>query len=791
VTIERSVSAPAWRDPSAAPAERVSDLLARLSLAEKVAQLQGAWLGVDAASGDVAPHQHNFAVPPARWGELIRDGIGQLTRVYGTAPVAPADGARALARSQRQIMAAGRHGIPAMVHEECLTGLAAWQAPVYPSPMAWGATFDPDLIERMGAQIGATMRRLGVHQGLAPVLDVLRDLRWGRAEETISEDPYLVGMIGSGYVRGLESAGVVATLKHFAGYSASRGGRNLAPVSIGPRELADVLLPPFEMALRAGARSVMNSYTDLDGVPAAADAGLLTSLLRETYGFSGTVVSDYFSVAFLHTLHGVAGTRAEAAGLALRAGIDVELPTADCYGGPLLAALEDGAIDAGLVDRAARRVLTQKCELGLLDPDWSPDPELTGPGPVTGTVTAGGPGPGTALDDSESRSLARDIARRSVVLLANQGALPLAPGQRIAVVGPRADEASAMLGCYSFPQHVGVHHPGVTLGIEVPTVLDALRADPAGYTVSYAQGCPVLGGDEAGLAEAATVARAADACVAVLGDLAGLFGRGTSGEGCDAADLRLPGRQEDLLEALLATGTPVVLVLLAGRPYDLSRQAGRLAAAVCGFYPGEEGGAALADVLSGRVNPSGRLPVSFPAAGSNQPGTYLAAPLGQRSQVSTIDPTPLFPFGHGLSYAPVTWVRIRSSSPPQWPADGCCRFTATLRNDATIPAAEVIQVYLHDPVAEVARPVQQLIAAARVDLPPGSTRTVQFTVHADLTSYTGRAGHRQVDAGQVELRVGRSSTDIEAALGYTLTGQRREVGFDRVLHPEITLLPPD
>ena len=786
MTIERSLATGTWRDPSAAATERVNDILAQLTTEEKVAQLYGVWLGADAGGGDVAPHQHDQVAAEVSWDSLIQDGIGQLTRVYGSAPVPPAEGARAVARSQRQIMAAGRHGIPAMVHEECLTGLAAWQAPVYPSPLCWGATFDPDLIERMAARIGATMRRLGVHQGLAPVLDVLRDLRWGRAEETIGEDPYLVGVIGSGYVRGLESAGVVATLKHFAGYSASRGGRNLAPVSIGPRELADVLLPPFEMALRAGARSVMNSYTDLDGVPAAADPSLLTGLLREDYGFTGTVVSDYFSVAFLASLHGVAGTRAEAAGLALRAGIDVELPTADCYRDPLLAALENGTIDIALVDRAVRRVLSQKCELGLLDPDWSPDPELAG---------AGGPAEGAAagavLDDRESRSLARDIARQSIVLLANQGVLPLDPGQRIAVVGPRAHEASAMLGCYSFPQHVIVHHPGVPLGIEVPTVLDALRADPAGYTVSYAQGCPVLGGDDTGLAEAAAAAGAADVCVAVLGDLAGLFGRGTSGEGCDVADLRLPGRQEELLDALLATGTPVVLVLLAGRPYDLSRQAGRLAAVVCGFYPGEEGARALADVLSGRVNPSGRLPVSFPGAGSNQPATYLAAPLGQRTQVSIIDPTPLFPFGHGLSYAPVTWVSVRSCSPPQWPADGCCQFTVTLRNGATVPAAEVIQVYLHDPVAEVARPVQQLVAAAKVDLPPGSSRTVQFTVHADLTCYTGAAGHRQVDPGQVELRVGRSSTDIETRLSYTLTGQRREVGFGRALHPDITLLPAD
>ena len=467
MTIERSLATETWRDPSAPTGERVSDLLAQLTTEEKVAQLYGVWVGVDAASGEVAPHQDDLAQPGVSWDELIRDGIGQLTRVYGTVPVAPAEGARAVALSQRQIVAAGRHGIPAMVHEECLTGLEAWQATVYPSPLCWGATFDPDLIERMGAQIGAAMRRLGVHQGLAPVLDVLRDLRWGRAEETIGEDPYLVGMIGSGYVRGLESAGVVATLKHFAGYSASRGGRNLAPVSIGPRELADVLLPPFEMALRAGARSVMNSYTDLDGVPAAADPGLLTSLLRETYGFTGTVVSDYFSVAFLHTLHGVAGTRprrppwpcARASTWSCR---PWTATATRCW--PRWPA---GPSTSREVDRAVRRVLTQKCELGLLDPDWSPDPEA-----AAGAVT---------LDDSESRSLARDVARRSIVLLANQGTLPLAPGQRIAVVGPRSHEASAMLGCYSFPRHVGVHHPELPLGVEVPTVLDALRADPAGY----------------------------------------------------------------------------------------------------------------------------------------------------------------------------------------------------------------------------------------------------------------------------------------------------------------------
>jgi beta-glucosidase len=630
--------------------------------------------------------------------------------------------------------------------------------------LCWGASFDPDLVRRMGEQIGRSMRRLGVHQGMAPVLDVARDLRWGRVEETIGEDPYLAGTIGSAYVAGLQSSGVIATLKHFVGYSGSRAGRNLAPVPIGSRELADVLLPPFEMALRAGARSVMNAYTDNDGLPVAADASLLTDRLRNTYGFTGTVVADYFSISFLRTLHGVAGDRGDAAGQALAAGIDVELPTMDCYGDPLLSALTAGNVREELVDRALERVLRQKCDLGLLDYDWSPEAI---------------PNDQVDLDDSESRALARRLAERSIVLLHNDGTLPLGAGTRVAVVGPRADDPGAMLGCYSFPMHVGVHHPDVPLGVDVPTVLQALRS---GHEVMYAQGCPVVGGEDAGIAAAVDIAWDADVCVAVLGDRAGLFGGGTSGEGCDVADLRLPGRQEELLEALLATGRPVVLVLLSGRPYELSRQIDRLAAVVCGFYPGEEGAAAIADVLSGRINPSGRLPVGFPAEGASQPSTYLAARLGRLSEVSTVDPTALFPFGHGISYAPATWMNI-DESPMRWPTDGTTHLTVTVRNDAAIATTEVVQIYLHDPVAQVARPVQQLIAAKRVDLAPGETRTLDVELHADLTAYTGRAGRKLVEAGEVELRVGASSTDIRATLPRTLTGPSREVGFTRVLQP--------
>lgn len=803
MAIENAPLAELWRDSTVPPADRVKDLIPRMTVPQKVAQLYGAWVGADATSGQVAPFQHSSELPPVDWADVLRDGVGQLTRPFGTLPVDPVAGARAVANSQRELAGAGI-GIPALVHEECLTGLGAWQATVFPAPLCWGASFDPELVRQIGARIGTTMRRLGVHQGLAPVLDVVRDLRWGRVEELISEDPYLVGTLGSAYVEGLESTGIIATLKHFAGYSASRAGRNLAPVSIGPREFADVILPPFEMALRAGARSVMNSYADNDGMPVAADPSVLTDLLRETYGFTGTVVSDYFSIAFLHRLHRTAATKGEAAAQALAAGIDVELPTPDCYNAPLIAALEAGEIDMALVDRALERVLLQKCEIGLLDADWSPEP------PILSETDQ-------RLDDDESRALAGRLARRAIVLLRNEdGALPLAPGRRLAVVGPRAHVADAAFGCYSFPRHIGVHHPDVALGIEARTVLEALRADPAGYQVTYTQGCPVpdtessvrlraeraaaegATPDEATdeqalrelgdrqIAEAVAAAREAEVCVAVLGDVSGLFGNGTSGEGCDAADLRLPGRQGELLDALLDTGTPVVLVLLVGRPYELSRYADRLAAVVCGFLPGEEGANALADVLSGRVDPSGRLPVGFPAEGATQPSTYLAATLAQRSDVSTVDPTPLYPFGHGLSYNPAVWTDIALTEGEQWPTDGTLRLAVTLRNDGESATSEVVQVYLHDPFAEVARPVQQLIAAPRIDLEPGAERTVLIDLPADATSYTGRAGRRIVEPGEVELQVGASSRDIRARLAARLTGPRREVGFHRAFHPEVS-----
>ncbi|MFJ2159516.1 glycoside hydrolase family 3 N-terminal domain-containing protein [Streptomyces sp. NPDC087856] len=759
-----------WRDPALPAAARVDDLLARMTLEEKTAQLYGVWVGAATDGDGVAPLQREMT-SDYDWDELITLGLGQLTRSFGTAPVDPELGAQALARAQRRIAAAGRFGIPAVAHEECLAGFTAWGATAYPVPLAWGASFDPGLVEEMARRIGADLRSAGVHQGLAPVLDVVRDPRWGRVEETIGEDPYLVGTIGAAYVRGLESAGVVATLKHFAGYASSVGARNLAPVRAGVREFADVTLPPFEMALReGGARSVMAAYNETDGVPATADPRLLTELLRDEWQFTGTVVADYFGIGFLETLHRVAGSPAQAAHAALAAGIDVELPTLKCYGKPLVEAVRAGEIPESLVDRAARRVLLQKAELGLLDEDWSPEPT----GPID-------------LDSTGNRALARQLAEESVVLLDNpDGVLPLPPEARIAVVGPRAADALAMLGCYSFPSHVGTHHPEVPMGIDIPTVLESLRAELPDAKVTFAEGCDVSDPDTSGFEEAVARATEADVCVAVLGDRAGLFGRGTSGEGCDVADLQLPGVQADLLDALVSTGVPVVLVLLTGRPYALGRWQGRLGAVVQAFFPGEEGGPAVTGVLSGRVNPSGRLPVSVPQAPGGQPWTYLQPPLGLADEVSNLDPTPLYPFGHGRSYTSFTW-EVTESQAPDIDTNGSYDLPVTVRNTGDRPGTEVVQLYLHDPVASVTRPDVRLIAYQRLELAPGESTRLTFHFHTDLSAFTDRTGRRVVEPGALELRLAASSADVRHTTRLNVTGPVRELGAERRLRCEVDL----
>jgi beta-xylosidase len=774
-----------WNDTSRSATERVQALLAQMTLREKVAQLYALWIGIPAGEGDVAPSQHELTEDVDIDGEFVH-GLGQLTRTFGTVPVDPAVGAAQLARMQRRLMRAGRFGLPAVAHEECLAGFTALDATAYPVPLSWGASFDPSLVETMARRIGASLRAVGAHQGLSPVLDVVRDPRWGRVEETIGEDPYLVGTVASAYVRGLQETGAIATVKHLAGYPASRGARNMAPVSLGPREFADILLVPFEMAVcEAGARSVMPAYTDIDGIPASADPGLLTELLRERWGFDGTVVADYFAVSFLKLQHRLTDTFGGAAALALRAGLDVELPNVKCYGEELFAEVQSGGVAEELVDRAVRRVLLQKLSLGMLDPGWSPLPpgmceeDLEDPEAVRGRID---------LDPAENRALARRVAEESVVVAANDGTLPLTAERvaqgRVLVVGPTADDPLTQLGCYSFPSHVGVQHPDVTGGIEIPTILDGLRAEYPQARIEHLPGVSVDGTDEEGIAPAVAAARDADYVIVCLGDRSGLFGRGTSGEGCDVADMSLPGRQSELLEALLGTGTPVVVLAVEGRPYALGSAPGRAAGVLISFLPGEEGGAAVAGVLSGRVQPAGRLPVSVPADAGGQPWTYLTGALGERNGGSRIDPTPAYPFGHGLSYTTFEWSELVVEGATA-PTDGALALSLSVANCGERDGVEVVQLYLHDPVATVVRPLNRLIGFAKLRLAAGERARVRCVVPADVTSFTGADGRRRVEPGALELRLGASSRDIRLTASVALTGETRIVDHTRAMHCEI------
>ncbi|WP_234311823.1 glycoside hydrolase family 3 N-terminal domain-containing protein [Streptomyces griseus] len=761
-----------WNDPALPASVRARALLDAMTDAEKIAQLGSSWPGFSPSSGDVAPMQDTFSAPQS-FEEAIVDGLGHLTRAFGTAPVDPETGRERLAEFQERVTAANRFGIPAIAHEECLTGFTTWQATVYPTPLAWAATWDPGLVRSMAAAIGADMAAVGVHQGLSPVLDVVRDYRWGRVEETLGEDPYLVSELGLAYVRGLQSSGVVATVKHFAGYSASRAARNHAPAAVGPREYADMILVPFEKAVVDGrVGSVMNAYNDIDGVPCGANESLLTGLLRDRWGFEGTVVSDYWAIVFLASMHHVAADVADAARAALHAGIDVELPHTSGYGDHLEKLLRDGRVTTELLDRAVLRVLAQKAELGLLDPDWHPG-QYTAP---------------ADFDSPRNRAIARGLAEESVVLLDNASALlPLASPRSIAVIGPAADDARCLFGCYSFPNHVLLHHPGLPLGVEAPTILDAVRREFPEASVHHETGCHVTGEERGGIEAAVAAAAAADLTILVVGDRSGMFGEGTSGEGCDVGTLTLPGVQEDLVEAVLGAAHRTALVVVSGRPYAIGRHARRADATLQAFFPGEEGAAAVAGVLSGRINPSGHLPVQIPGDAAGQPGTYLAPPLALKSDgVSNIDPTPAFPFGHGLSYTTFAIEDVQVDEAVV-PVDATITVRARISNTGARAGTCVAQLYLTDPVASVTRPVRQLIAFTRVDLAAGQAGVVEFDVHTDMTSFTGTDLRRRVEPGDVTLTVAQSAGEAGSSARVRLEGATRTVDHTRTMTTAVTV----
>jgi beta-xylosidase len=760
---------PLYRDASRTPAERVEDLLLRMTREEKVAQLGSAWI-FQLADG--------AQLDSERAPELLRNGIGHVTRVSGASSLHAEDAAELANTIQRYLVEETRLGVPAIVHEEICSGLMARDATVFPQAIGLASTWDPTLARAVGDAIRVQMRAVGAHQGLAPVLDVCRDPRWGRTEETFGEDPYLVARMGVAFVQGLQGdslrEGAVATVKHFVGYGASDGGMNWAPATIPPRLLREVYLHPFEAAVRlGGVRSLMNAYNEVDGVLCAADRELLTEILRDGWGFDGCVVSDYFSIRQLAAYHRLAADGEAAATLAINAGLDLELPSTDCYGEPLLRALEAGEVSEATLDDAVRRGLKLKFELGLFER------------PFVEPARAA-----AAADTPAHHDLARRVARKSIVLLKNDGVLPLASGVAlVAVIGPNADTARNLFGDYCYPAHVEslrevLESGGSALStsfdrlenvdpveVDAPTVVDAMK-ERFGSAVVYARGCDVNSSSREGFAAAVEFARAADVAVMVMGDKSGLTGDCTSGEFRDRASFDLPGVQEELVREVLATGTPVVLVLVSGRPAGSARLHEECAAVVAAWLPGEEGALAITDVLSGDVNPGGKLPISYPRSVGQVPTFYGHKVSGGRSHPAgdyvDLSSEPLYPFGFGLSYTRFELsearVRTETASP-----DGEIVVDVAVANTGAVAGEEVVQLYVRDPEASVTRPVLELKSFLRVELEPAQSKTVTFTVPVAQLGFHDRRLTYVVEPGLLEIFVGSSSADVAQAGSVTVT----------------------
>ncbi len=764
-----------YRDPARSIGERVDDLLSQMTLDEKIAQLGSCW---------VYQLLNGLSFSADKASAILLHGIGQISRIGGSSDARPAESAVLANAIQKHLIENTRLGIPAVVHEECCSGYMARGATVFPQAIGVASTWEPDLVEAMADTIRTQMRSVGAHHALAPVLDVARDARWGRVEETFGEDPCLTARLGVAYIKGLQSSslkqGIVATAKHFVGYAMSEGGMNWAPPHIGRREMREVYLFPFKAAVcEAKLASIMNAYHELDGIPCGISRELLAAILRQEWGFDGTVVSDYFAINTLAEYHHVARSKAEASRMALEAGVDIELPFTDCYGAPLREAIAQGEIPEILVDVSVRRVLNQKFALGLFENPY---------------VDAGK----VAFDTAEQRQLARLIAQKSIVLLKNEGnLLPLSKQiGSIAVIGPNADSIRNLFGDYAYPAHRetlleqekqnNVFNQPLPDEVQSPddfisslSILAAIKAKiGSGVRIHYARGCDVLDGSVEGFAEAVEAARKAEIAVVVVGDKAGLADDCTSGEARDRASLTLPGVQGQLVKAVYDTGTPVVLVLVNGRPVSLEWIADSVPAIVEAWFPSEEGANAIADVLFGDVNPGGKLPITFPRSVGQVPIFYAHRPSGGRSHwkehyVET-SAKPLYPFGHGLSYTHFQFGNLRIE-PAVVQAGGVVTVQVDVRNTGNLAGDEVVQLYTHQDVPYVTRPVKELKGFKRVTLERRQSRTVTFRVAVNQLGYYDLNEDFVVEPGTVNLMVGSSSEDIHCVGSFEIAGETKAV----------------
>ncbi len=747
---------PVYKDAHAPVSARVEDLLGRMTLEEKVAQMLAVW------QGKIEIFDKNMQFDAAKAGAKYPNSFGGFARPAdlrgAVSPrLAPGRDTRATVKLVNAIqhfaLEKTRLGIPVWFHEEGLHGYAAVDATHFPQAIGLASSWDTELIGRVNSIVGREIRARGVRQALSPVVDVARDPRWGRIEETFGEDPYLVSQLGVAAVRGLQGDSlpladgkVFATLKHLTGHGQPESGTNVGPASISIRTLRENFFPPFEeIVRRTNVRAVMPSYNEIDGVPSHANRWLLHDVLRGEWGFKGAVVSDYEGIEQLMTLHHVAPDLSSAAILALAAGVDVDLPDGEAYR-TLAASVRAGKVSEAQIDGSVRRILEFKFLAGLFEQPYA---DAAAADLLTG--------------NAEARAVALDAAHRAAVLLKNDGVLPLSISahKTLAVIGPNA--AVARLGGYSVsPRHA-------------ISALEGIRTKlGSSERVVYAEGVRITEdddwwADEVKLADpaknaqliaaAVTAAAGADEIVLVLGDT-----EQTSREGWadthlgDRDSLELVGQQNDLATAIFNLHKPTVVVLLNGRPPAVVNIAARANALIEGWYLGQEGGTALADILFGDFNPSGKLPVTLARSVGQLPMFYNRKPSARRGYL--FDTTePLFPFGFGLSYTTFEIGTPRLSS-ASIKTDGSVTVTTDVRNTGSRAGDEVVQLYIRDDVSSVTRPVKELKGFRRVTLAPGETKTVSFDVDSRALQFWNAEMHRVVEPGTFTIMVGADSVDV-------------------------------
>lgn len=745
---------PSYRDPKLSVEERVADLLARMTLEEKVAQLEGAW-----QNRNFPQNQNRFFIDekraflPDRAAVLLKNGLGEMSR--------PSEerGPRAMAEftntMQKWMKENTRLGIPILFHEECLHGHAALKGTSFPAAIGLASTWDETLVHDVFTAVASEVRARGAQQCLAPVLDLAREPRWGRTEETYGEDPYLVSHIGVAAIRGFQGNGptidkshVLATAKHFAVHGQPEGGTNVAPGNYSERVIREYFLKPFEAAVKEGhVRSVMASYNEIDGIPSHSNKHLLDDILRHEWGFSGLLVSDYFGITELRTTHHVVGSNEAAAKLALDSGVDVELPFADAYPS-LIDQINQGKASESEVNRSVARILRAKFVAGLFD-----DPYVD---PSNAEKITNSP---------EHQQLALKAAHEAIILLKNQdNLLPLDKSkyQHIAVIGPNAAEGH--LGGYAGKPGRGV---SVLQGIKdkVGTGSDVLYSEGCKITETFPDwdadkvvlGDPGLNAKR--IAEAVQVAQKADLVILVLGG-----NEQTSREAWakthlgDRDSLDLLGDQDELVKAIVAAGKPTIVFLLHGRPNSINYIAEHVPAVLDGWYLGQEGGTAVADVLFGQYNPGGKLPITVPRSVGQLPDYYYQKPSAKRGYLGST-PEPLFPFGWGLSYSTFKYSNLRVT-PDSIGSEGQTKVTVDVSNTGSIRGDEVAQLYIHQEVSSVTRPIKELRGFRRITVNPGETKTIEFTLGPQELSFLNLEMQRVVESGTFDIMVGGNSVDL-------------------------------